>query len=109
MLLSAAIALALAAVSPRAPLFDPVQLNIGVGCRWDRRCMDQQTRAMRKGLAYVSKARPPLWRIEQCNRNAARGTARVDWSGFNNCVRNAGLVYRPPPPPQSARQKKRRR
>lgn len=113
MLLSAAIARALAAASPHAPLYDPVELNIGISCRWDRRCIDQQQRAMRKSLAYVSKYKPPVWRIQQCNRNASRGSPRVDWSGFNNCVRNASLVYRPPPPapsaPRPAKKKRRRR
>lgn len=97
------------AISPSAPLFDPVKLNIGIACRWDRRCMDQQHRAMRKGLGYVAKYRPPLWRIQQCNRNASRASARVDWVGFNNCVRNAALVFRPPPPPPKPVHKKKRR
>jgi putative component of membrane protein insertase Oxa1/YidC/SpoIIIJ protein YidD len=99
------IMLALAGASPGAPINDPVQLNIGISCRWDATCMKQQQRAMKKSLAYVGKYRPPLWRIQQCNRNASRGTAKVDWAGFNNCVRNAGLIYRPPPPPPSPARK----
>jgi len=115
MLQSVAMMLALAVVSPSAPLNDPVQLNIGIACRWDRHCMKAQQQAMRRGLGYVTKYKPPLWRIQQCNRNAGRGTGRVDWVGFNNCVRNEGLVYRPPAPPPAqpkrapARKKRHRR
>lgn len=112
MLGSALMMFAIAGASPGAPINDPVQLNIGISCRWDTNCVKQQQRAMRKSLAYVAKYHPPLWRIQQCNRNASRGTAKVDWTGFNNCVRNAGLVYRPPPPPPPAKakiRKKRRR
>jgi hypothetical protein len=87
-----------AAATARAgpPLYDPVRLNIGINCQWQKRCMDQHERAMRHALKYVAKYHPPLWRVQQCNRNASRYRERVDWIGFNNCVRNAAVVYRPP-------------
>ena len=87
-----------------APLFDPVALNIGLSCQWERRCMSAQQRAMKQALKLVRKQQPPEWRIHLCNRNASRNRARVDWVGFNNCVRNAAL--RPPPPPPPPQQKR---
>jgi hypothetical protein len=78
------------------PLYDPVILNIGLNCQWQLHCMSDQRQAMQHALKYVSKYHPPLWRIHQCNRNASRSRWRVDWSGFNNCVRNAALMYEPP-------------
>jgi hypothetical protein len=27
-------------------------------------------------------------RIHACNRNASRGSGKVDWIGFYNCIRN---------------------
>jgi hypothetical protein len=87
-----------AATYAAAPLYDPVALNIGISCSWQMRCMDQQQRANRHALKYVQKYHPTLWRIQQCNRNASRYRDRVDWIGFNNCVRNARLVYVPPTP-----------
>ena len=29
-----------------------------------------------------------------CNRNAGRGGYRVDWVGFEHCIRNSGLNRR---------------
>jgi len=84
------------------PLKNPAVLNIGFVCRWQDRCIRKQEGAMGHALKYVEKYRPPTWRIQLCNRNASRGGTRVDWIGFDNCVRNASL--RPPPP-----QRKRRR
>ena len=106
----AALLLALFAAEPlaarsSAPLFDPVALNIGLSCQWERRCMSDQQRAMKQALKLVRKEQPPEWRIHLCNRNASRNRARVDWIGFNNCVRNAAL--RPPPPPPPPPQQKR--
>lgn len=80
----------------RGQLADPVSLNIGLTCQWDEDCMADHKTAMHKALKFVAKYRPPQWRIEQCNRNASRGKARVDWIGFNQCVRNEGLRYNPP-------------
>lgn len=74
--------------SVRAPLRDPAFLNIGFVCRWNSQCMTKQQRAMNRALAYVKKYRPPAWKIQRCNRNASRQRGRVDWIGFNNCIRN---------------------
>jgi hypothetical protein len=74
-----------------APLHDAVALNIGLNCQWQVRCIEQQRKAMNRALSYVSKKRPAAWRIHQCNRNAARKRYRVDWIGFDNCIRNAAL------------------
>jgi hypothetical protein len=46
---------------------------------------------MKHALAYVMKERPPHWRVELCNRNASRGGYRVDWIGYDHCIRNAAL------------------
>jgi len=78
-------------------LGDPIALNIGLGCGWQDQCIAAQKRAMTKSLKFVAKYRPPEWRVHLCNRNAARSSARVDWVGFDHCVRNEAL--RPPPPP----------
>jgi hypothetical protein len=86
-----------------APLYDPVALNIGLSCQWEWRCMTDQHRAMDKALAYVRKYEPPQWRLHLCNRNAARNRSRVDWVGFNHCVRNESL--RPVPPPKVRRRR----
>jgi hypothetical protein len=85
-----------AAAGSRAPLQDPVTRNIGLTCQWQQKCMQKQRRAMKRALKYVRKSRPAAWRIQVCNRNAARGRVRVDWIGFDNCIRNADL-RRPPP------------
>jgi len=78
-----------------APLYDPVALNIGLSCQWQHRCISTQTKAMKRALKFVKKEQPPSWRVEMCNRNASRKRSRVDWVGFNNCIRNASL--RPAP------------
>lgn len=96
---------AMAASSAIGQLGDPVALNIGLNCRWDRRCMSAQKSAMKKSLKYVDKYDPPQWRLHLCNRNASRSSARVDWVGFDRCVRNDGL--RPPPPPMTTASKKK--
>lgn len=76
----------------RAILHDPVSLNIGVNCQWQSRCMAQQHSAMRHALEYVSMKRPPQARVHLCNRNARRAGNRVDWIGFNHCIRNVRLT-----------------
>jgi hypothetical protein len=81
------------------PIADAVGLNIGLNCQWQRQCMAAQDKAMKRALSYVRKEQPPTWRVHLCNRNASRGRYRVDWVGFNNCIRNAAL--RPPPPPRT--------
>jgi hypothetical protein len=89
---------ALAAQAP-VPLYDSTGLNIGFNCRWQQRCIVEQQRAMKHSLVYVKKRQPPLWRVHLCNHNASRGRNRVDWVGFDNCIRNASLG----PPGRSAR------
>ena len=84
------------------PLYDPVFLNLGFVCRWEARCMDRQDDAMKRSLKYVRTKRPPAWRVQLCNRNAGRSGYRVDWIGFDNCVRNADLT-----PPRRLRQGRR--
>lgn len=77
-----------------APIYDSVQLNIGLNCRWERNCMAAQTQAMRRALSYVKARRPSHSLIHLCNRNARRTRYRVDWIGFDNCIRNSRLAYR---------------
>jgi hypothetical protein len=76
-------------------LRDPVTLNIGVNCAWQPRCMAQQEHAMKSALTYVEKHRLPHWRVQLCNRNASRGGNRVDWVGFDHCIRNPSLKPAP--------------
>ncbi|MEO6433674.1 MAG: hypothetical protein ABIO29_06825 [Sphingomicrobium sp.] len=87
----------LSAQPARSLRVDPVRLNIGLVCQWQRGCIAGQRQAMTKSLKFVAKYDPPRWRIHLCNRNASRGGQRVDWVGFDRCVRNEAL--RPPPPP----------
>ena len=75
----------------RPMLHDPVALNIGVNCQWQKRCMTLQREAMTRSLSYVARARPPQWKVQLCNRNAGRGGYRVDWVGFDHCIRNLSL------------------
>jgi hypothetical protein len=89
----------------RAPLYDPVMLNIGLVCQWQTRCMGQQNDAMKRSLKFVRKKQPPTWRIQLCNRNASRKRDRVDWIGFENCIRNQALR---PIPPMARRERSRR-
>lgn len=74
-----------------APLYDPVALNVGISCQWQRSCQRRQLDSMARASAFIASAHPPLWRIHLCNSNARRGTARVDWIGFDNCIRNTQL------------------
>jgi hypothetical protein len=92
-----------------APLYDPVALNIGLSCQWQQRCISQQAKSQKRALRYVGKYKPPTWRIHLCNRNAARKRGRVDWTGFDRCIRNAELRPPPPPPPPPPVIKKRKR
>ncbi len=77
-----------------APIYDSIRLNIGLNCRWERQCIAAQTRAMHRALYYVKAHRPPQSLIHMCNRNAKRIRSRVDWIGFDNCIRNPRLAYR---------------
>jgi hypothetical protein len=88
----------------RPMLYDAVALNIGVNCQWQAYCMKQQRTAMKHALGYVSAEKPPQWKIHLCNRNASRGGVRVDWIGYNHCIRNLALK-----PPQSRSRKRSRR
>jgi hypothetical protein len=92
---------AMAAQAP-VPLYDSIALNIGFNCRWQQRCIAEQQRAMKHSLAYVKRRQPPAWRVQLCNRNASRGRNRVDWVGFDNCIRNAALR----PPGRAARKRR---
>jgi hypothetical protein len=78
----------------RPILYDPSALNIGINCQWQTRCMARQRSAMNRALQYVAKKHPPQWRVHLCNRNANRGGYRVDWVGFEHCIRNSGLNRR---------------
>jgi hypothetical protein len=94
LLLVAALAIAVAGraeARPLAPLYDPVSLNIGLACQWKDSCVDAQTRAMKRARSFVARRKPAPRQIHQCNRNAARTGGRVDWIGFNNCIRNRRL------------------
>jgi hypothetical protein len=88
----------------RPILYDAVALNIGINCQWQSNCMGKQRSAMKHALGFVAKKRPPQWRVQLCNRNASRGRVRVDWVGFNHCIRNSALK----PPPTRARKRSRR-
>lgn len=94
-------------VRAAAPIYDASALNIGLNCQWQQNCIRQHKDAKKRALKYVAKYKPPAWRIHLCNRNARRGTLRVDWLGFNQCIRNQEL--RPPPPPPPAPRKKRQK
>ena len=85
---------AAAAPAKSPPLRNPALLNIGFVCRWEARCMKRQQHAMGRALKYVRKENPPAWKVQLCNRNAGRNGTRVDWIGYNNCIRNESL--RPP-------------
>jgi hypothetical protein len=98
-----AMAPAVMAAQGRVPLYDSIGLNIGINCRWQQRCIRDQQRAMTRALRYVKNEQPPEWRLHLCNRNASRGRNRVDWVGFDNCIRNTALR------PASMRSIKRRR
>jgi hypothetical protein len=79
-----------------APLYDPVILNVGINCQWQRSCERHQLKAMSSAHDFIARSHPPLWRIRLCNRNARRSISRIDWIGFDNCLRN-GRLARPAP------------
>ena len=84
-----------------APLYDPVGLNIGLICQWQWQCMQQQNQAMTRALKYVRNKNPPAWRIQACNRNASRKRQRVDWVGYDHCIRNDKIPASAPLPSKS--------
>jgi hypothetical protein len=79
---------AAAAQSTRA---HPVIHNIGSLCRWQKSCMAQQQLAMQRALNFVAVSRPASWRVHLCNRNASRAHNKMDWAGFDACIRNKKL------------------
>jgi len=83
------------AAQAHVPLYDSTGLNIGINCRWQQKCIRNQQRAMTRALGYVKRQKAPVWRVHLCNRNASRGRNRVDWIGFDNCVRNSSLRLSP--------------
>jgi hypothetical protein len=83
-----------ARIDARPMIHDPVALNIGINCQWQPYCMGQQRAAMMRSLSYVATRPAPQWRLQLCNRNAGRSRTRVDWVGFDHCIRNSAL--RPP-------------
>jgi hypothetical protein len=89
-----------------APLYDPGSVNIGLNCQWQKSCIADQEKAMKRSLKFVRKNQPPEWRVHMCNKNASRKRFRMDWVGFHNCIRNANL--RPAPPPPRATKKRAR-
>jgi len=97
-LLAMLLPIAGAAPAGPPPLRNPALLNIGFICQWQPRCMQRQQKAMREAIAFVDRRRPPAWKVQMCNRNASRAQVRgdwrrgrVDWIGFNNCIRNRRL------------------
>jgi len=82
------------AAAGRAILYDPVALNIGVGCQWQLQCVARQRTAMVRALSYVERKKPSQALVHLCNRNASRGGGRVDWVGYDNCIRNPKLRRR---------------
>ena len=78
-----------------APLYDPVTLNIGINCQWQQSCQRKHLKAMQSAHKYIAAKHPPLWKIHQCNRNARRSSSRIDWVGFNDCIRNGNLSPAP--------------
>ncbi|HEX6785016.1 MAG TPA: hypothetical protein VF098_10245 [Sphingomicrobium sp.] len=89
-----ALGTAASATGRRAVLHDPVTLNIGVNCQWQPTCMAKQRAAMNSALTYVARHKPPRSQIQLCNRNASRGGVRMDWIGYDHCIRNRALKRR---------------
>ncbi len=73
------------------PLRNPALLNIGFVCRWQTRCIHVQEKAMLRSLRHMRTYPPAAWKVQLCNRNAARNGTRKDWVGFENCIRNPAL------------------
>ena len=99
LIVGAACAQAAPAETRAQPLRNPALLNIGFVCRWQPRCIRTQEKAMARTLKHMRKYPPAAWKVQLCNRNAARNGTRKDWVGFENCLRNAALQ----PPSKSRR------
>ncbi len=87
----AALLLGLAAAgaeAQRAPPIHPVVRNINLLCKSQSSCVQRQWRSMQAAFAFMRARQLPVWKIELCNRNAAKQRSRIDWIGFNNCIRN---------------------
>jgi hypothetical protein len=52
-----------------------------------------QRAAMTRALTYVRTRRPPHLQVQLCNRNARRGGNRVDWIGYDHCIRNPAMKH----------------
>jgi hypothetical protein len=74
-----------------APLSDPPLLNIGFICKWEKRCIERQKRAMKRSIYLVRTRAITASQLQQCSRNASRRGTRVDWVGFENCIENRYL------------------
>lgn len=89
-----------------APIDNPVFLNTGFVCKWQKPCVRKQQRAMSRSLRYVRTKAVPAWKIGVCNLNSGRGGTRKDWVGFDNCIRNANIRPRRPLPQGTNRGRK---
>ena len=69
----------------------PVYRNIASICGGQKSCIDRQWRGMQRAFAYMRNKGVPVWKIDVCNRNATRKSRRIDWIGFDNCIRNTKL------------------
>jgi hypothetical protein len=89
----AAVAFLMSASGARAtaPIYDPVSLNIGISCQWKQECQRRHMKALRSANKFIAAKHPPLWKIHLCNKNARRSPYRIDWIGFNVCIRNPNL------------------
>lgn len=78
--------------SARTRQAHPVIQNIGGLCGWRKQCMALQQRSMQSALSFVASSRRlPMWRVHLCNRNASRASNKIDWVGFDACIRNKKL------------------
>lgn len=80
-----------AAASAQVRRAHPVIQNIGTLCKWQKACIAKQQHSMQRALSYVAVNRPASWRVHLCNRNASRARNKVDWVGFDACIRNKKL------------------
>lgn len=80
-----------AAASAQTRRTHPVVQNAGALCRWQKPCMARQQLSMQRALNFVAVSRPATWRVHLCNRNASRARNKIDWVGFDACIRNPKL------------------
>ena len=67
------------------------QLNIGVNCQWQSRCMEPASTAMKRALNYVAGEASAAVASSTVQPQCGRGGYRVDWIGFDHCIRNKSL------------------